>query len=172
MPQIKNIVIGIAIIILTIFVVIYGISTIYPGPEYNKICPDYSTIDTQTECEAQGGAWIAGGKEIPVEEPMPVYGSCDIMTKCSEDFEKQNEKYARTLFLITLPLGIVILVIGAVLFGLEAVGAGLMGGGVGVIIYGAGSYWRYSGALLKFLLSLVGLIAVIYLAYWFNKKKH
>ena len=173
MIQIKNVVIGIAIIILTIFVVIYGINTIYPGPEYNDFCPDYSTIDTQTECEVQGGVWISGGEEITKETPktVPAYGSCDITTKCKEEFEKVNEKYARNLFLITLPLGIVILVIGAILFGLEAVGAGLMGGGVGVIVYGAGNYWRYSGDLLKFLLSLVGLIAVIYLAYWFNKRR-
>ena len=72
--------------------------------------------------------------------------------------------------MVALPLGIIIIIIGAFVFGLEAVGAGLMGGGVGTILYGVGGYWRYSADLMKFLLSLVGLIVVIYVAYWFNHK--
>ena len=86
------------------------------------------------------------------------------------DYDVANEKYSRNLFLIALPLGILIIVLGAMIFGLESVGAGLMGGGVGVILYGVGNYWRYSEDLLKFLLSLTGLVIVIYFSYWFNKK--
>tara|TARA_Y100000296_G_scaffold87409_1_gene133207 strand:+ start:2800 stop:2970 length:171 start_codon:yes stop_codon:yes gene_type:complete len=45
-----------------------------------------------------------------------------------------------------------------------------MGGGVGIILYGVGAFWRFADDWLKFILSLVGLIAVIVMAYWFNSK--
>tara|TARA_Y100000294_G_C8508545_1_gene317738 strand:- start:113 stop:313 length:201 start_codon:yes stop_codon:yes gene_type:complete len=45
-----------------------------------------------------------------------------------------------------------------------------MGGGVGIILYGVGAFWRFADDWLKFILSLIGLIAVIILSYWFNSK--
>ena len=63
-----------------------------------------------------------------------------------------------------------IITLGAFFFSLEAVGAGLMGGGIGTLIYGVGGYWRFAGDFLRFSLSLVGLVALISLAYWFNSK--
>ncbi|MEK6741581.1 MAG: hypothetical protein AABX68_00125, partial [Nanoarchaeota archaeon] len=76
----------------------------------------------------------------------------------------------KKIFITALPLGIVIIFLGAVVFGLEAVGAGLMAGGIAVMIYGAGSYWRFTDDWLKFLLSLAGLIIVIWMSYYFNRK--
>jgi membrane protein implicated in regulation of membrane protease activity len=73
------------------------------------------------------------------------------------------------VFFIALPLGIVIIAIGAIVFGLEFVGAGLMFGGVGLIIYGVGGFWRFAQDWLKFTLSAIGLVIVIYLGYRFNK---
>ena len=69
-----------------------------------------------------------------------------------------------------MPLGIIIIAAGALIFGLEAVGAGLMGGGVGVILWGVGGFWQFAQNWLKFVLSLLGLIILIWLAYYFNKK--
>tara|TARA_Y100000034_G_C6749373_1_gene332976 strand:+ start:263 stop:556 length:294 start_codon:yes stop_codon:yes gene_type:complete len=86
------------------------------------------------------------------------------------EHESAQEKYSKNLFLIALPLGIVIIALGAFVFGLESVGAGLMGGGVGIILYGVGAFWRFADDWLKFILSLIGLVAVIGLAYWFNSK--
>ena len=159
--NIKNLVLGIAIIILTIFVVIYGISTFYTAPEYEDFCEDLGVgkvIETEEECTELGGRW-----NDDVDH-------CDKSYECREDYDDAREVYFRNLFLITLPLGLVIIVVGALVFGLEAVGAGLMGGGVGTILYGVGGYWRYSADVMKFVLSLIGLIAVIGLAYWFNRK--
>lgn len=80
------------------------------------------------------------------------------------------KEHYKHVFYLALPIGIVVLVAGAVFFGLESVGAGLMGGGIVTLIYGAGGYWQYAQNWLKFLLSLAGLIIVIYFAYWFNKR--
>ena len=81
-----------------------------------------------------------------------------------------NKERSKKVFFIALPLGILILCAGAFFFGLEAVGAGLMGGGVGTLIYGSGAYWPYTQNWIRFLLSLVGLIILIWFAYFLNKR--
>tara|TARA_Y100000034_G_scaffold79823_1_gene95817 strand:+ start:25070 stop:25600 length:531 start_codon:yes stop_codon:yes gene_type:complete len=168
---IKDIIIGIAIIILTISVVVYGINTIYPRPEYADFCEEFKTqeiIETQERCEEIGGKWNF------YEGPRPVLEKenyCDRDYTCRKDYDSAREKYSKNVLVISIPLGILIIVLGAYFFRLDSVGAGLMGGGVGTLIYGAGGYWRYAGDLFRFAISLVGLVALIWFAYWFNKKK-
>ena len=168
--EMKNIILGIAIVILTIFVTVYGISVFYPGLEYNDFCGDVRTqevIQTQERCEELGGKWSVYEAVKPVEGAE---GFCDRDYICRQNYETAEEDRAKKVFYIALPLGILILLVGGFLFHLEAVGAGLMGGGVGTLVYGAGSYWEYGGELFRFIISLLGLAAVIFLAYWFNKK--
>lgn len=168
--SLKNVVMGIAIIILTISVAVYGINTFYNSPEYRDFCGEFKTaeiINNSESCEAIEGQWN------PNIGPRPVGGTegyCDRDFTCREEYEDAREKYSRTLFLITLPLGIAIIALGALVFGLEAVGAGLMGGGVGIILWGVGGFWRFADDWLKFLLSLIGLVILIWLAYYFNKR--
>lgn len=167
--SLKNVVIGIAIIILTISVVITGINIFLDKPEYSDFCDEFKTpevINNSEQCEAIGGQWNPdiGPRSVGSE------GYCDRDFTCRQEGEVAREKYSRTFFLITLPLGIAIIALGALVFGLEAVGAGLMGGGVGIILWGVGGFWRFADDWLKFLLSLVGLVILIWLAYYFNKK--
>ena len=168
--DLKNIILGIAIMILGIFVTVNGIGVFHPKLEHDDFCGEVKTaevIETQERCEEIGGKWeIYDGVRL-VEG---VEGFCDRDFTCRQDYKDAREVRAKKVFYIALPLGILILLIGGFLFHLEAVGAGLMGGGVGTIIYGAGSYWQYGGDLFRFIISLLGLIAVIFLAYWFNRK--
>ncbi len=168
--EIKNIILGIAIMILTIFVAVYGMSIFYPAPEYNDYCPEVQMakmIVNEAECINAGGKWN------PYEEIRSISdetGYCDISYYCRQDYEVTNKIRTKKIFYISIPLGIIFLVIGGFLFYLDVVGAGLMGGGVGTIIYGAGNYWQYGDDLFRFIISLLGLTAVIGLTYWFNKK--
>tara|TARA_Y100000310_G_C20594458_1_gene769761 strand:- start:3 stop:560 length:558 start_codon:yes stop_codon:yes gene_type:complete len=170
--ELKNIVMGLAIIILTTFVVIYGIQTFYERPEYEDFCGDRDSkiarpiIETQGLCEAEGGVWN------PYNEPFleERTGYCDFYSECNAEYEAAREPYAKNLFIIAIILGIILLAVGGALFELEAVGAGIMGGGIVTLIYGAGNYWEYAGDLFRFALSLIGLILAIYLAYWLNKR--
>ena len=167
--SLKNYVISVAIIILTISVVITGINIFLDKPEYGDFCDEFKTaefIDTQERCEAVGGQWNSniGPRTVDSE------GYCDRDFTCRQEGEVAREKYSRTFFLIALPLGILIIAVGALIFGLEAVGAGLMGGGVGIILWGVGGFWRFADDLLKFILSFAGLVIVIWVAYYFNKK--
>ncbi|MFH1787465.1 MAG: SoxR reducing system RseC family protein [archaeon] len=169
--EIKNLVLGIAILILTIFVTVYGISVFYPAQEYEDYCGEFKTgqiIENEQQCIGVEGKWTSEDIRC-VTTPCP-QGYCDRDYICRQDYENAQETRSKKIFYISIPLGILILVIGGFLFHLEAVGAGLMGGGVGTIVYGAGGYWRYGDDLFRFIISLLGLAAVIFLAYWFNRK--
>jgi hypothetical protein len=172
MTSIKNVVIGIAILVLTIFVVVYGVGVFYDSPEYDDFCGDgvRSSVDNEAECVALGGQWTGAIGQIEGDAPTKE-GWCDTTYECRQEYEDAQEVYSRNIFLMALPIGIILIVVGIVVFGLEVVGAGLAGGGIGIILWGVGGYWRYGSDILKFSLSLVGLVAVIWLAYWFNKRK-
>jgi len=165
--SLKNVILGIAIVILTIAAVSYGINVIYERPNRQDYCPEVYQITTSEACVEAGGVWY-GGED---SSELKTIGRCDNKISCYKEYDDAREKYSKNLFLITLPLGILLIVGGVLIFGLEVVGGGLAGGGVGVILYGVMNYWQYSANLLKFMLSLIGLIIVIGLAYWFNKKK-
>ena len=171
MFSIKNLVFGIAIFFLTMFVGIYGVNTFYEkAPQYDDFCNQTKVniyINNSADCVGAGGVWNA---YQGTQKPTPAEGYCDLYYKCNQEFTDAEEKYYKKVFLITLPLGIIIIALGALVFGLEFVGAGLMFGGVGIILYGVGGFWRFADDWLKFTLSLIGLIIVIALGYWFAKR--
>lgn len=168
--KIKDSVLAIAIIVLSIFVTFYGINTLFPKPQYEDFCSsdNYKVYETAQQCEAVGGKWTP--QEIRcITEPCP-QGYCDSDYNCRTDYEHALNSRARKVFFVALPLGILIVALGMFGFGLEAVGAGIMGGGVGTLIYGSGAYWPYTENWVRFLISLIGLVMLIWLVYYFNKK--
>ncbi|MEM3113437.1 MAG: hypothetical protein QXI33_03380 [Candidatus Pacearchaeota archaeon] len=176
--KIKNIIIGLAITILTSFVAIYGILAFYgDAPQWDNYCGNIQSplyeINTSQHCEAIGGKWnptYTNKYAQPIPAKTLPEGYCDLYYYCNMELQEAQKIYSKNLFLITVPVGVVLLVIGGALFGLEAVGSGIMLGGIVTLIYGAGSYWPNANNLFRFLTSLVGLILVIILAYWLNKK--
>ena len=176
MLNIKNIIFGIAIFILTMFVGIYGLSTLYhEAPKYNDYCPE--NLINQTMCESEGGVWVENTQLVADErdgiKAVPVAGGyCQYdYTPCQKELEDAEKVYFKKIFLTSLPLGVLIVLAGALIPGLESVSAGLMLGGTGMIVYGTGTYWRFTDDWMKFVLSLAGLIILISAAYWFNKKE-
>ena len=185
--KLKNVVLGIAILILTFSVVVYGVGIIYDAPEYDDFCKDFRGKVPILEFEGQicpevcvpyysvsGSQCVfnecgSGCLSYDDQGVFETLSECEAEIGCYDRFDDAREKYSRNLFLLTLPLGILIIFLGARFFGLESVGAGFMGGGVVVILWGVLDYWQYSGEVLKFFLSLVGLVAVIWFSYKFNK---
>ena len=187
--KIKEIVLGVAIIILTLFVAFYGINAVFPEPDYNSFCEV-----TYTSTKPYPDRSICPSVCVPAYEIIKdkcVYNECgsgcgpdEINTfsdssscetalydfKCHERYEAVAKERAKKVFFIALPLGVLIIASGAFIFGLEVVGAGLMGGGIGTLIYGSGAYWPYTENWIRFALSLVGLVLVIWLTYYFSKK--
>lgn len=169
MINLKGLVFGIAVFVLTLFVSIYGVDTIYDKPEYEDFCPNsYWDVPEMNEsvCFDNGGKWQNYERKVPDGEP----GYCDRDYMCREAYELKQERYSMNLFLVSVPLGILILIGGFYFFSLEAIGLGIMAGGVGTMLRGVGTYWRYSEDWLRFLISLVGLVVVIYFSYRFRDK--
>lgn len=177
--KIKNLVIGLAIMILASFVAIYGIKAFYgEEPQWDAYCgkivsPPY--VNSSAQCENLGGKWTNYNQIYEGAAPAKVYpdgqiGYCDLFYNCQKEFENASRDYSKTLFIITVPVGVVLIAVGGALFALEAVGVGIMLGGVITLIYGAANYWPNANNIFRFLISLAGLIIVIALAYWLNKK--
>lgn len=178
--NLRGIIIGVAILILTLFVTTYGVNTVFDKPIYDDFCPN--TIWKVTEmnesvCFDNGGKWnpnVYVGRINP-EVPQKnlngeVTGYCDKNFRCNEAYQLAQERYSMNAFLIAVPLGILILLGGFFFFSLESVGVGIMAGGVGTLLRGVGSYWRYSEDWLRFVISLAGLVIVIWASYKFSSK--
>lgn len=162
--NLRGIVIGVAILILTLFVSLYGVNTFLDKPQYDDFCPN--TIwkpmpVNESVCFDNGGRWNTGFNNT---------GYCDENFRCNAAYNLAEERYSMNIFLIAVPLGILILLGGFFFFRLEIVGVGIMAGGVGTLLRGVGSYWRYSEDWLRFLISLFGLVIVIYFSYRFSSK--
>jgi hypothetical protein len=184
--RIKEIVLGIAIIVLTIFVTFYGINTIFPKPEYNNYCKasEFGTYPSKiysgvSDQNCTFSRPLQDAYDLCLSNSgSPIFDyddrGCSISLKecnyCQKNYDIAMKERSRKVFFVALPLGILIIAAGAFFFGLEAVGAGLMGGGIGTLIYGSGAYWPYTENWIRFLISLAGLVLIIWLAYYFSKK--
>ncbi len=196
--NLKNILIGVAILILTISVAVYGVNVFYKSPEYNDFCsngyPREKFINDseicpavcvpmweieQVQCikapcnpvcnyvECGSGCGADGVKTFEKKE------QCEIVLsgkQCYNVYDDALKVYQKNVFLIALPLGVAVIALGALVFGLEVVGVGLMAGGVGIILWGVGGFWRFAEDWLKFALSFAGLVILIWLAYYIDRK--
>lgn len=164
-------ILAIAIIVLTIFVTYYGINTVFPKPNYEDFCGRDIAVkfaDNQTQCGDLNGTWIPQRIEC-IKEPCP-QGYCDFYSKCSQQHDDLVKARSKYVFFLALPLGIIIILLGSFKFGMESVGAGLMGGGVGTLIYGAGAFWPHTQNWIRFGLSLIGLVVLIWFVYYWSKR--
>ena len=166
--NLRGIILGITIFVLTLFVTTYGTDMFYSKPLYKDFCKNAMKMQPVDEitCLNEGGKWQI--YDVPKIEDERGY--CEMDFTCRKDYESTSEKYSLNIFLIALPLGILIVLAGAYFFSLDAVGVGLMAGGVGTILRGVSSFWRYSADWLRFLFSLIGLVIVIYFSYRFGEK--
>jgi hypothetical protein len=169
LTKLKNVIIGIAILILTMFVTIYGINTFYPKPQYEDFCSNdlsMKLIQTPQTCIDSQGKWVT----YETKTPEGTTGYCDTTYYCRQDYEDAQKTWTKKVFIIAVPLGIIIIALGAFLVSLEPVAAGLMAGGIGTLLYGTWGFFWQSEDKVKFVISCIGLTIVIALAYYFNKK--
>jgi hypothetical protein len=164
----KAIAIGVGILILTSFVAVYGMNTFLDRPEYDKFCPDIYDIKIESECVNAGGEWTNYTNDK--EEIRPV-GSCSRPKACYEEYNSLRKDYSMKVFFAAIPLGLLIIVFGTFVFSLSSVGVGMILGGIYTLIYGAANYWQYGEDWARFLISFVGLVALVIIAYRFKKKR-
>ena len=80
-------------------------------------------------------------------------------------------KYDKFVFVIALIAGVITLLLGFGVLSVDPVGSALMASGVGAIIYGSARNWENLSNIWRFLLLLVALVLLIWIALRINKDK-
>jgi len=162
--NVKNLVLGLGIFIIFLFVLNYGIKTFYSEPKWEDYCGEVKAIPlekninlTQQMCEDQGGEWT---QEY-----------CDYYSECQKEYNLKKDSFNMKFFIISLIVGIITIIVGYGILSVEPVGSALIASGIGGIVEGTFMNWEGLSDFIKFILLLLVLIFLIYLAIRTNKKK-
>jgi|SRR3989344_1460683 len=186
MINVKNLLLGIGIVIVFGLVLWQGTEVFYPSPDYAKFC-NYNYAKTvpvinpgtdvrctfslplqeqQNQCYEKGGQPIftydTNGCALTVE-------SCDM---CQKELEKALDKHSWGVFIISIVVGIIALFVGFSILSIEPVGSALIGSGIWAIFWGSLINWRNFGTVWRFILLFIALVALIYITIRLNKAKH
>ncbi len=184
--NVKNLVLGLGIVIVYALALWQGIEAFYPSPQYDKFCsigrydPYYPTKpmpgefqcnssrsfqEQQNQCYADGGQPVFeyddNGCGISVKE-------CDM---CNKEFNEAADSHAKNVFVIAIIIGIITLIVGYTIFSIEPVGSALIGSGIWAIFYGSVINWRNFSNVWRFLLLLLALVIIIWVTLRLNKTK-
>jgi hypothetical protein len=161
------VVIGIVVVLNVFFVVL--ISLVLPTPQYAAFCPQSQVVpnyDTEQACTKAGGQWTA----TPSNEPQPVkatvptvIGYCNPDYTCSQNFATASATHARNSFIALVVLGVIAVIAGVFVPGSSIVSSGLAYGGVLSFLIASVSYWGDAGSWIRLGISLVALIALLYI---------
>ena len=171
-PRIKNTILGIAIALVLVLFIGYGINTFYEEPEYDDYCDEslYKVrIDNEEECIKIGGQWTLTPIRPVLEEKNEtiIEGYCEQDYTCRKEYESVREIYNRNVFVIAIVLGLIALLVGGIKLKLASVSSGIMGGGVLTIVYGTLRYWGNLADVGRFI--ILGLVLAILI--WIGYKK-
>jgi hypothetical protein len=184
--NLKNLALGIGIIIVFGLALHNGIEAFYDSPEWDDYCGDVivpQNLDskgefvavTQEQCEEfEGAEWNSyDGKVVPrpVEEGKVVNGYCDYYSTCQQNFEDAQDKHSWTLFIISIVVGVIAIIIGYTILSIEPVGSALIGSGIWAFFYGGVVNWRNFGEIWRFVILFVILIVLIWIAVSLNRKE-
>lgn len=182
--NVKNLVLGIGIIIVFGLALWQGIEAFYPSPQYEKFCNStigkYGPIGPysvdgkscnfstslqrqQDECYTQGGQPVFGYDERGCSV---ILEKCDL---CNKDFNTAQDEHSKVVFIISIIVGIITLIVGYSILSIEPVGSALIGGAVWAIFWGSVVNWRNLGSFWRFGLLFLALILLIWIAARINK---
>lgn len=161
LTKIKSAILALVIAIVLASLVGYAINVFDESPEWDDYCGDVGLnrlkpvenpkLETQENCEAQEGAkWMTN--------------YCDYNYQCQMDYDDARDKHSLTVFLVSVPAGLIALFVGVVL-GLPSVSSGLMLGGVFLVFYGTSSYWSNFSDIVRVVILAIALSILIWLGY-------
>jgi hypothetical protein len=156
MIKIKEILLGIAIAIIFLMFCVFGTKLLYDAPEYEKYC-DYNKINPITTDEKPL-------TEAQIQEQQEMY------TQCSEQYDIANKNYSKNMFIISLIFSVLLIAFCTIFVNVISISGGLMLGSIMFMIYGTGRYWNYMDDLMRFVVLVIALGVLIYVAYWASKK--
>ena len=184
--KVKNLVLGIGIFIVYLLVLNYGIEAFYPSPQYDKFCTSQQyyypgsypvpvkegfnctiapTPQQQDSCVRDGGNLIAESYD---SNGCALTFKCDM---CQKQFNEAQKAYSQTVFIISLIVGIITLLVGYLVLSTDPVGSALMASGVAALVYGSIRNWQNLSNIWKFLLLLLALALLIWIALRINRQQ-
>lgn len=172
MSKIKKNLLSVAIAIILVLFIAYGINTFYKSPKYDDFCSEEISMKqaySEEECLELGGKWEQSITR-PIEKPIEsgeatAEGFCDVQYTCREEYDDAREIYNRDVFFISLVAGLIALIMGGIVLKLESVSIGIMGGGILTIIYGTIRYWGDMSDVYRFIILGVVLGVLIWMGY-------
>ena len=182
----KNIVLGIGIFIIFMFLLHNGIRAFYDIPKYEDFCgqgrfqgyypekpvpayPSNCTYSKQLR-EAEQQCYDNGGQPVYEYDDNGCYVSVKECDYCNKEFTEAMKIYNKNVFVIALVVGIIVLLTGYLILTVEPVGSALMASGIGAIMYGTITNWENLGNIGRFLLLLLAFILLIWIALKINKE--
>ena len=182
MVNVKNLVLGIGIIVVFALALWQGIEAFYPSSKYEDFC---KSTAPQVPMLKQGAVCDLSSQLQREEERCyqqrgyPIYEynneGCQTSVKecdlCNIDFEKSQDNHAKSAFYIALIIGLIALIVGYSILTIEPVGSALIGAGIWSFFWGTLVNWRNLSSIWRFLLLLLALILIIYITIKLNTKK-
>lgn len=186
MINVKNLVLGIGIVVIYALVLWQGIEAFYPSPQSDDFCTagrfDGSYYaekpivqgepactfpselrDKETQCYADKGNPIF---EYDERGCRVSFKECNY---CQRDYEDALDVHSKVVFVIAVIIGVITLIVGYSVLSTEPVGSALIGSGIWAIFWGAVINWRNFSSVWRFLLLFVALVIVIAFALRLNK---
>lgn len=181
----KSVVLGIGIFVVFMFVLGYGIEAFYSSPQYDHFCngTQYSgpypvKADGMTNSNCSFSPALQSEQDACIAEGgYPIFqydnSGCTVGLKecntCNQKFTEASNQYAKGIFIIALIVGIIVLLVGYLILSVEPVGSALMASGIGAIVYGSARNWVNLSNIWRFLLLLLALVILIWIALRVNK---
>ncbi len=183
MVNVKNLVLGIGIIVVFALALWQGVEAFYPSPQYEKFC---NTIPTPAPL-IKTGAVCNSSLNLQNQESRcyqqrgsPIYeyelNGCPLSVKecdlCNRDLEKAQDEHAKKAFYIALIVGLLALIVGYSILTIEPVGSALIGSGIWSFFWGTLANWRNLSSIWRFLLLLLALLLIIFITIRLNTKRN
>jgi hypothetical protein len=185
MVNVKNIVLGIGIIVVYALVLWQGIEAFYPSPQYDQYCtsinypisvpykegyPINCTVSKEL-AEEQNQCYSQQGNPIPEYDEngcMVGVKECDF---CNKMFNDAQLAHSKKVFYISVVVAIITLIIGFSVLSIEPVGSALIGSSIWTLFYGSVVNWRNFSSIWRFAVLFLALAILIYFAIRLNKSR-
>ncbi len=186
--NVKNLVLGVGIFIVYLLMLNYGIEAFYPSPVYNDICkgqsypypmkytgemptPGQNCSFSQTVQDAVNQCNEQGGYPVYTYDSLGCTTGVKECNMCNKEYEDAQKTHSKIVFVIALIVGIITLFVGFGILSVEPVGSALMASGVGAIFYGSARNWANLSDIWRFLLLVLSLVLLIWIALRINKER-
>jgi hypothetical protein len=148
----RQIAIGFGIAIIFPLLVYYGVATFNPPPHMEAVSAPVRILAANATAEERNA----------YAEERKTYS--DELQHRRDAYGAAAKIFARTLVMISTPLGIAAILLGAFL-PLHAIGTGLIFGGIEAVAFGYWTYWQYLEDWMRFVSLLAGFCILVFVGY-------